>query len=166
MKNTAVITDYIRELEAEAIATRKCLERIPETKFHFKPHPTSMTMGYLTLLVAEIPKWIWVMIEDAEIDFATYKHEDIKTTKAMLEHFDMNMEGAKKALQNASEEDLEKTFYLRSDGKELFSARIKEYIGATINHWIHHRGQLTVYMRISEIPVPSIYGPSADDKNF
>ncbi|MEO5681603.1 MAG: DinB family protein [Chitinophagaceae bacterium] len=161
--NTAV---FLQELMAEATASRKCVEKIPESLFEFKPHPSSMEMGYLALLVAEIPKWIAVMVEEGEIDFATYKHADIKTAQELLAHFDENMQAAKKALENASAADLEKTFYLKAKGEVLFSEKVVEYIGPTINHWVHHRGQLTVYMRMNEIPVPSIYGPSADDKNY
>lgn len=162
--NSAI--DFLKELEAEAPSTRKCLENISEIKFEFKPHPTSMNLGYLAMLVAEIPLWIQVMIEDTEIDFATFQHGEVKNTKELLDYFDKNMAGAKKALESASAETLEKTFYLKANGKELFSEKIADYIGPTINHWVHHRGQLTVYMRICEIPVPAIYGPSGDDKNY
>jgi uncharacterized damage-inducible protein DinB len=164
--NNSNVAGFLKGLESEAIASRKCLERIPETKFDFKPHPTSMPMGYLALLVAEIPLWITHMIEKNEIDFATFKHVEIKTNKELVDHFDENMTGAKKALQNVSDTDLEKEFQLKANGQALFSVKNIDYIGPTINHWVHHRGQLTVYMRICEIPVPSIYGPSADDKNF
>lgn len=166
MNTSPSAAGFLKELESEAIATRKCLERIPETMFDFKPHPTSMALGYLALLVAEIPRWIMFMIDPGEIDFATYKHAEIKTTKELVDHFDDNMNGARKRLQNISDADLEKEFQLKANGKVLFSAKNSDYIGPTINHWVHHRGQLTVYMRILEIPVPSIYGPSADDKQF
>lgn len=157
---------HLKELEAEAVASRKCLERIPGDKFDFKPHPTSMNLGYLALLVAEIPLWVAVMIEEGAIDFATFKHKEIKTTKELVDHFDDNMAKAKKALSNASEEVMKKKFQLKTNGEVIFEVQVAEYIGPTINHWVHHRGQLTTYMRICEIPVPSIYGPSADDKNF
>ncbi|MDQ6845083.1 MAG: damage-inducible protein DinB [Bacteroidota bacterium] len=166
MNTSSAAEAYLKELESEAIASRKCLERIPETKFDFKPHPTSMAIGYLALLVAEIPKWITYMIEKGEIDFATFKHAEINSTEELVNHFDENMDEVRRSLRNVSDEDLEKIFYLKANGNVLFSAKNAEYIGPTINHWGHHRGQLTVYMRICEIPVPSIYGPSADDRNF
>ena len=159
-------SEHLKELEAEAVASRKCLEKIPGNKFDFKPHPTSMNLGYLSLLVAEIPLWIALMIEDTEIDFATFKHKEIKTTQELVDHFDDNMAKAKKALSNVSEETMKKNFQLKTNGELIFEVPVFEYIGPTINHWIHHRGQLTTYMRICEIPVPSIYGPSADDRNF
>jgi uncharacterized damage-inducible protein DinB len=158
--------EFLKELEAEAIATRKCLERIPESLYDWKPHEKSMTMGYLTLLVAEIPKWITNMIEISEIDFATYEHFKPKTTDELVNHFDENVRGAKNALQYVSNKELSEPFFLKNNGQILFSSPKKENIGSSINHMVHHRGQLTVYMRLNNIPVPSIYGPSADDKGF
>jgi uncharacterized damage-inducible protein DinB len=158
--------DFLKEIEAETGSARKCLEHIPADKFGFKPHPTSMEMRYLALLVAEIPLWITYMLEKGEVDFADFPHPEIRETNDLLKYLDDNMEGVRKAMQNATEEQLSRTFYLKSHGKELFSAKVSEYIGPTINHWVHHRGQLTVYMRICEISVPSIYGPSGDVKEY
>ncbi|MCI0695379.1 damage-inducible protein DinB [candidate division KSB1 bacterium] len=157
---------FLKELEAEAASTRKCLEKIPEALFGWKPHQKSMTMGYLALLVAEIPKWITHMVEKGDIDFATFEHFQPKTTAELVNHFDENLKGAKNALRNVSNEELAKTFSLKNHGQVLFSSPIKENIGSSINHLVHHRGQLTVYMRLNNLPVPSIYGPSADEKGF
>jgi len=159
-------SQFLKELETEATATRKCLERIPPELFGWKPHEKSMTLGYLALLVAEIPKWITHMIEKSVIDFVTFEHFQPKTTSELVNHFEENLMGAKNALQNVSDEALSKLFYLKNNGQVLFSSPIGEMVGSTINHLVHHRGQLTVYMRLNNIPVPSIYGPSADDKGF
>lgn len=158
--------EYLKELEAEIPATRKCIERVPESLYDWKPHEKSMAMGYLTLLVAEIPKWITHMIEVGEIDFATYEHFKPKTTAELVKHFDENIQGAKNALQHVSNEALSGNFTLKNKGQVLYSSPIKENISSTINHLVHHRGQLTVYMRLNNILVPSIYGPSADEKGF
>ena len=157
---------FLKELEAEAAATRKCLERIPENLFEYKPHEKSMNLGYLALLVAEIPRWLTVMIKDSEIDFATFEHFKPKTTDELVKHFDENLKGAKDALANVSDEELDENFYLKNQGETLFSSPKKENISSTINHLVHHRGQLTVYMRLNDIDVPAIYGPSADDRSF
>lgn len=157
---------FIHELNAEYKSTRTCLERIPETLFEFKPHPKSMNMGYLVLLVAEIPLWIKHMIVDSEIDFVTFKHASPKTTSELLAHFEENMEAARKALQETTDEALQEPFSLKANGQLLYTSPKATDIGVTLNHWVHHRGQLTVYMRLNDIAVPSIYGPSADDKNF
>ena len=157
----------LNELTYEYKATRNCLERIPESTYEFKPHPKSMTMGYLVLLVAEIPLWIKHMIVDGEIDFVTFKHASPKTTAEMVAHFDDNVQAAKSALQATTDEALETgTFTLKANGQVLYTAHKLADIATTLNHWVHHRGQLTVYMRLNDILVPSIYGPSADDKNF
>ncbi len=156
----------MQELDAEYRATRACLERIPETSFDFKPHPKSMSMGYLALLVAEIPLWVKYMVTDGEIDFVTFKHFAPKTTKELVDHFEENMEAARKALKATNDEALQDPFVLKANGQVLYSAPKIIDIGTTLNHWVHHRGQLTVYMRLNDIPVPSIYGPSADDKQF
>ena len=159
-------TEFLKELEAEATATRKCLERIPESLFDWKPHQKSMTMGYLALLVAEIPRWITYMIEKSEIDFATFEHYNPKNTSELVSHFDKNILGAKNALQNVSNKELAEPFFLKNQGQVLFTSPKKDNVGSSINHLVHHRGQLTVFMRLNDIPVPSIYGPSADDKGF
>ena len=157
---------YLQELNFEYKATRACLERIPESLFDYKPHPKSMNLGYLTLLIAEIPLWLRHMIIDGEIDFATFKHMSPKTTVELLNHFEENMDGAREALQETTDEKLEEDFSLKANGQLLYTSRKIVDIGTTLNHWVHHRGQLTVYMRLNDIAVPSIYGPSADDKNF
>jgi uncharacterized damage-inducible protein DinB len=166
MDTIAFGIEFLKELEAEGRATRKCLERIPEGLFDFKPHEKSMTMGYLALLVAEIPRWITHMVEKSEIDFATFEHFKPKTTAELVSHFDENLQSAKNALQQVSNQALSEPFYLKNQGQIVFTSPKKENIGSSINHLVHHRGQLTVYMRLNNIPVPSIYGPSADDRGF
>lgn len=166
MDTVAFGVEYAKELDAEAIATRKCLERVPESLWAWKPHEKSMTMGYLVFLVAEIPKWISYSIEHTVIDFVTFTHDQPKTTAELVANYDKYIEGARKALKKVSNEALSETFYLKNNGQILFSSPQKENISSTLNHWVHHRGQLTVYMRLNNIPVPSIYGPSADEKGF
>ncbi len=158
--------EYLSEIEDEIPATRKCLERIPESLYDWKPHEKSMNMGYLTLLVAEIPKWVTFTIEKSEIDLATYPQFKPGTTANLVKHFDENIEGVRRALRGLSDQALTETFFLKNNGQVLYSATKKENIRSSINHWVHHRGQLTVYMRLNNIAVPSIYGPSADEKGF
>lgn len=164
MENSNYVLEFLNELEAENGATRKCIERVPENLYDWKPHEKSMNMGYLVLLVAEIPKWITYIVEKSEIDLATFPHFKLKTTADLVSHYDENIEGARKALRNATE--LPGMFTLKTNGQVLFSSPRKENVGSTLNHWVHHRGQLTVYMRLNNIAVPSIYGPSADEKGF
>ena len=156
----------LQEFNSEVPATEKCLERISEKTWEFKPHPKSMKMGYLSFLVAEIPLWIAMTLEKGEIDLATFIHAQPRTTADLTAHFRENVSRAREALQKATDEDMNKLFYLRTNGKEIFHSKNADNISSTINHWVHHRGQLTVYMRLNEIPVPSIYGPSADENPF
>lgn len=157
---------FAKELEMESAASRKCLEGFSMDLFKWKPHEKSMEMGYLAVLVAEIPKWISTMINESELDFATFEHLQPKTTEEIVNHFDENLAAAKKALQNLSEDELEKKFYLKANGQTVAEGTKLSMLEPTINHLVHHRGQLSVYMRLNDIAVPSIYGPSADDRNF
>jgi uncharacterized damage-inducible protein DinB len=166
MSNKTLGQMYLEELESEAPASRKCLERIESKFFDYKPHEKSMAMGYLALLVAEVPLWIKTMASGEEIDFATWNHVKYKTPEDLVKHLDENMEGARKVLQDISDEDIVKVMSLKAGGKALMTMPAKDFISSSIRHWVHHRGQLTVYMRLNNIPVPSIYGPSADDNSF
>ena len=164
--NNTIAQAYLKELNAEYKSTHTCLERIPETLFEYKPHPKSMNLGYLALLVAEIPLWIKHMITDGEIDFVTFDHFKPKTTAELVGHFDDNMNAARAALESTNDDALQENFSLKANGQLLYTSKKIRDIGTTLNHWVHHRGQLTVYMRLNDIAVPSIYGPSADDKSF
>ncbi len=166
MNNSTLGAAFFKELEIEAKASRKCLERIPENLFTWKPHEKSMLMGYLALLIAEIPKWMSTIVEDSEIDFATFQHFQPKTTGELVAHFDENLEGARKALLGVPDEALTVPFYLKNGGQVLFSSTKEGMLTPSVNHLVHHRGQLTVYMRLNNIAVPSVYGPSADERGF
>lgn len=166
MRSAILANEFREELESEVRSTRRCLEQIPEALYAFKPHEKSMNLGYLALLVADIPRWITYSVEKSEVDFATYPEFKLSTSEALLKFFDANVEDAKKAFLTMKDDVWDKMFSLKNSGKVLYSAPMKENIRSTINHWVHHRGQLTVYMRMNDIKVPSIYGPSADEKVF
>jgi uncharacterized damage-inducible protein DinB len=158
--------EFSREIESEVRATRRCLEAISEKLYKYKPHEKSMEFGYLALLVADIPRWISDMILKSEIDLASYKRFELSTTAALLKYFDDNIIEARRVLEHAGNDELANLFELKVAGKVVMSSTKKESVQQAVNHWVHHRGQLTVYMRLNDIPVPSIYGPSADDKAF
>jgi|SRR5690349_24903614 len=160
--------EFSAEIESEVRATRRCLEGIPDKLYKYKPHEKSMDLGYLSLLVADMPRWIIDMIEKSEINLggSSSKPFELSTTAALVTYFDDNIAGARRVLEKSSNKDLEGIFELKVGGKVVMSLPKKESIRQTINHWVHHRGQLTVYMRLNNIPVPSIYGPSADDRTF
>ncbi len=106
------------------------------------------------------------MVTAPEIDFATFAHFQPKTTAELVDHFDANMKEARKALRATSDTALDEPFQLKAGGRLIMTLPKRENIGPTINHLVHHRGQLTVYMRLNNIPVPSIYGPTADEGAF
>lgn len=157
---------FLKELQEEARATRACLERVPESLYDFKPHEKSMVMRSLVLVTADIPYWIAHTIKEGDIDFATYRRVDPATTREMVQLFDDNLKAAEEALSSVTDEQLGERFNLKNQGQVLMSSVKDETIRSTINHMVHHRGQLTVYMRLNNLSVPKIYGPSADEQGF
>lgn len=166
MSDNSIGKEFSKELQSEVRATRRCLEGIPDKLYKYKPHEKSMELGYLALLVADMPRWIIDMIEKSVIDLTTYQRFELSTPDALLKYFDDNIAGAKRTLEAVSNKDLDGIFELKVGGKVVMSSSKKISVRQTINHWVHHRGQLTVYMRLNDIPVPSIYGPSADERTF
>jgi uncharacterized damage-inducible protein DinB len=166
MEKNIIAKEFLKMLDVEIVATRKCLERIDEKFFNYKPHEKSMLMGHLVEVVAEIPKWIAVTIEKGEVNFATWEKYNLTTTADLVKFFSENIKMAEKALQNTNDEELEKMFYLKHGDKELMKSSRRDSVSQCLMHWAHHRGQLSVYMRLNDIPVPAIYGPSADEKEF
>ncbi len=166
-KQTSVIVDqFTRELESEVRATRECLEQVPMDKADWKPHEKSMPLGYMAILVADIPRWIQYMIEHGVVDFKTYEQRHPKTSEELVSLFDENMGSARKALKTLSDADLTNEFQLKNGDQLLMSSPLGESISSSINHMVHHRGQLTVYLRLNDKKIPSIYGPSADSGGF
>jgi uncharacterized damage-inducible protein DinB len=163
---SALSAEYLRELEAEIRATRECLKNAPMDRADWKPHEKSMPLGYLAILVADIPRWIQYIIEKRVIDFQTWQQRSPSTTDELVSMFDENMEAARKAFGSLSDEDLNKEFQLKNGDQLYMSTPVYESISSSINHMVHHRGQLTVYLRLNDRTVPSIYGPSADSGGF
>ena len=165
-RSSVICEQFTKELEAEARATRECLQHVPMDKPDWKPHEKSMPLGYLAILVADIPRWLQHMIEKGVVDFQTYEQRQPKNVDELLALFDENMESARKALGTLADQDLNKEFQLKNGEQLLWSSPLDESISSSINHMVHHRGQLTVYLRLNDQTVPSIYGPSADSPSF
>lgn len=157
------------EFDHEMANTRKSLERIPEAKLAWKPHKKSMTMGDLANHLAVMPSWAVETITKDSLDVAPpggppYESPRASSRNALLEMFDANVAAARAAIAGASDEHLSKPWSLRSGGKTLFTMpRIAVLRSFIMNHNIHHRAQLGVYLRLNDVPVPAIYGPSADE---
>jgi uncharacterized damage-inducible protein DinB len=164
-KTYNIATGLLGELDYEITATKKCLERIPENLFDYKPHEKSMTMIQLAKHVAEMFSWVTVTCNSDQLDFATdYKPVEIATNAELVEFLDKNIADAQAALKNTSDEDMHKDWTLRNGEQIYFTmSKIATIRTFALNHIYNHRGQLTVYMRLNDIPVPSLYGPSADE---
>jgi uncharacterized damage-inducible protein DinB len=157
------------EWEHEMSTTRKTLERVPEDKFDWKPHNTSMPMGRLAGHIAEMTGFVGATFLGDSFDFhppgaPPVEPTVMKSRQQLLDLFDKNAAAAKAAIAKASDEQLLKTWTLMNGGKTFFAMpRIQVLRSMILNHIIHHRGQLSVYLRMNQVPVPSIYGPSGDE---
>ncbi len=161
-----IATGLIGELTQEAATTRKILERIPVESYDYKPHEKSMTMIRLATHVAEMIDWVSETCTKDELDFAAmdYKPFEPKTTAELVEFHDQLVVKALETLKNTSDEDMHKPWSLKNGKTTYFTmTKIATIRTMCLNHIWHHRGQLSVYLRLNDIPVPSIYGPSADE---
>jgi uncharacterized damage-inducible protein DinB len=159
------LTDMLlAQLEREVASTRKSVERVPEGKPDWKPHPKSMPLGYLSNLVASMFGWIALMIEKDYLDLAAGGNRPSASTGAdRLALFDKSVADARAALSNTTDEHLMTPWQLRMGDKVLDEKPRYIMIADTFSHLAHHRGQLSVYLRLNDQPVPSIYGPTADE---
>lgn len=161
---------FLEELKREEAGTRKVLERVPEGQNEWAPHEKSMKMGYLASLVASMPSWIDMMINQDELDFAPVgenKNKPIewKKTSELVAIFDESMKKGIAALESTTDEHLMTNWRLKAAGHLITEEpRYVNILNGMLTHWAHHRGQLTVYLRLKDAPVPAIYGPSADEK--
>jgi uncharacterized damage-inducible protein DinB len=166
----AIAELMLAELEREAVGTRKALERVPEGMDDWKPHEKSMPLGYLASLVAAMPSWIAAMIEQDALDLAApgrYQQPSPKSNRELLEVLDSALAAARSALDGATDDHLMTSWRLLMGGQVVYEApRHIALRDSALNHWTHHRGQLTVYLRLTGRPVPSLYGPSADERSF
>jgi len=151
------------EFDQEMASTRKAIARVPTEKGEFKPHPKSFALGHLTQLVATMPGWITNMATKTELDLAKGAGYSMQSTESLLATFDKLVAEARTALAATSDADFQVPWSLKHGDRVLWTAPRRETIRSTINHLIHHRGQLTVYLRLVEVPVPSMYGPTADE---
>jgi len=162
-----LIDHFIEELKYEIPTTRKLLERVPEKDFDWKPHAKSMTMNQLASHIAETFVWVGPIIAQDEMvmDMEQYKPWLAKSTDDLLKSYDAYAAKVMEELQGVSDESLMKTWMLLIDDKPVLQMpRIAALRGFILKHIVHHRGQLTVYLRLRDVPLPQVYGPSADDQ--
>jgi uncharacterized damage-inducible protein DinB len=162
---------FLAELEREAPRSRRTLEQMPDAKADWQPHDRSMAFGYLAELVATMPRWIVYTLERDELDIAPkagggIKREPLHSREAYLAAHERAVNEARESLQKASEDYLLTHWRLLAGGHVVSDTPRHIVIRETFNHLAHHRGQMTVYLRLLGAKVPAIYGPSADDKSF
>ena len=161
----AINDGLIGELKHEAATTRKMLGRIPAENFDWKPHEKSMAMGRLATHVADMFSWIPGTLEADELDFAKgYDEPKPANAEELVALLDKNAAAAEESLKKTDDANFMKTWTLRNGDQILLQMpKIAVLRGMVMNHIVHHRGQLAVYLRLNDIPVPAIYGPSADE---
>ena len=165
------IEALLQELEQEAQTTRRVLERVPEDRLGWKPHDKSMPFGYLSQLVATMPGWVTMTIKQDYLDLnppgGGGGMKPLRTKQELLDALEQGVTGARDALKTTTDDHLMKPWQLRVAGKVV--SEEPRYVilrDAVFNHLAHHRGQMTVYLRLLGAPVPALYGPSADERRY
>lgn len=162
---------FLAELESEAAKSRRVLEHVPPGKRDWKPHERSMQLGYLSDLIANIPSWVGMAITRDELDIApkdgpSQRPAPLNTSAELVAALDKAVAQARKALQSTTDAHLETPWRLLAAGQVAFEQPRHQVIRDTFLHSAHHRGQMTVYLRLLGSKVPSVYGPTADDRSF
>ena len=166
------LTEFLRaEMDREIDRSRRALEQAPEGKYDWKPHEKSMAFGYLANMVATIPMWVSMQISQDELDIAPkdgskFEQKRLDSSAELMDALDKAAAGARAAFDKTTDEHLMTNWQLKAGGKVVAEAPRHEIIQDSLLHWAHHRGQMTVYLRLLGAKVPAIYGPSADDKEF
>ncbi|HLT48077.1 MAG TPA: DinB family protein [Rubricoccaceae bacterium] len=151
------------EFDQEMAATRRVLERVPDDDPDWKPHPKSFSIAHLAQLLARMPGWIGQTLTTAELDLAAGGGYSNEPTEALLRTFDENVRRSREAIAASQDADYDVPWSLKLRGNVLFTAPRGVVVRQHISHLSHHRGQMTVYLRLRDVPVPSIYGPTADE---
>ena len=155
------------ELEQEALATRRVLQRVPEDRLSWRPHPRSSSLGQLALHVAIIPSLGMQVLGPDVLEAPEFVQPEARTVAVLLTTLEESLASARRFLSELTPERAEATWRLASGGRELMAApRLAMVRTLMFNHWYHHRGSLVVYLRLLDVPLPAVYGQSADEKAF
>ena len=152
------------EFDQEMAVTRRVLERVPGDRADWKPHPKSFSLGHLAQLVSWMPGWIANTLRETRLDLQGAAGYSLEKTETLLAGFDQNVRDARAALEAAKDADFEVPWSLTRGDQVLFTQPRAAVVRSHISHLSHHRGQLTVYLRLLDVPIPSIYGPTADER--
>lgn len=165
----AIAEMILPEFDQEMAGTRRALERVPMDEPDWAPHEKSMKLGYLASHLAELPRWTVMTLQQASLDIAPpggepYRSPEFETREELLAAFDAHVAAARRALAETPDEAFGESWSLLRGGETMFAMpRLAVLRSFVLNHMIHHRGQLTVYLRLRGVPVPGLYGPSADE---
>ncbi|HEX6966319.1 MAG TPA: DinB family protein [Gemmatimonadaceae bacterium] len=154
----------LKEFDQEMASTRRLLERVPGEQGTWKPHAKSFALGHLAQLVSWMPGWIAMSLREPHIDLAQGAGYSFEPTEVLLGEFDSNVREARAALADVIGLKLQEPWSLKHGDRVLFTAPRGEVVRSHLNHLIHHRGQLTVYLRLLDVPLPQVYGPTADER--
>ena len=152
------------EFDQEMATTRRLLERVPSEKGEWKPHPKSFPLAHLAQLIAWMPNWFVSMLREEHLDLAQSGGYSVETTETLLAMFDKNVRDGREAIASTSDAAFAEPWSLKMKEQVLFTAPRAFVTRQNVSHLVHHRGQLTVYLRLLDVPIPSIYGPTADEK--
>ena len=152
------------EFDQEMASTRRLLERVPTEKGEWKPHPKSFSLGHLTQLVCWMPGWITNTVTETELNLSGASPYSYEKTEDLLALFDKNVREARAAIAASKDEDYNVEWSLKFGDRVVWAQPRRDVVRNHINHLVHHRGQLTVYLRLIDVPLPAIYGPSADER--
>jgi len=153
----------IPEFTQEMATTRRLLERVPGEKGTWKPHPKSFSLGHLAQLVARLPGWNTLVLKNTELDLSKAQGYSYEKTETLLAEFDGHVKEAQAALAAAADADFDVPWSLKTGDRVLMTLPRGAVVRQNFNHLVHHRGQMTVYLRLLDVPLPSIYGPTADE---
>jgi uncharacterized damage-inducible protein DinB len=159
----SIAETLLPEFDQEMKTTRRLLERVPTDKGTWKPHDKSFSVGHLAQLVSSMPGWITNTLTSEKLDLTRGAGYSYETTETLLEKFDKNVREAREAIVASTDADFDKPWSLTMGEKILMTAPRGSTTRQHINHLVHHRGQLSVYLRLLDVPIPSIYGPTADE---
>jgi uncharacterized damage-inducible protein DinB len=152
------------EFDQEMASTRRVIKRVPDDDPGWKPHPKSFAIAHLAQLLAWMPGWIGQTLTNTELDLSGGAGYSMESTETLLELFDENVRLAREAIASATDADYEVPWSLKARGHVVFTLPRGAVVRQHISHLSHHRGQMTVYLRLRDVPVPSVYGPTADEK--
>ncbi|HLV26231.1 MAG TPA: DinB family protein [Gemmatimonadales bacterium] len=156
----------LKEFDEEMAGTRRTLERVPEDRGDWKPHEKSFPLGHLAQLVATMPGWFAPSLHEPYIDIAAGSGYSMQSTATLLGIFDEGVRSAREALETVTGNALQEPWSLKRGEMVLFTSPRGEVVRNHLSHLVHHRAQLTVYLRLLDVPVPALYGPSADERVF